>query len=201
MSATTRGPGGAAPSGRLLTLPNALTVARLALVALLAVMVLDTEPDDATRRLAATAVLVLAAVTDLLDGAIARRTATVTRFGIVADPIADKALLAVALVGAALLDALAWWVVVVVLLREAVVTAARLAVLQRGLLPATRGGKTKMLLQVVTAALAMLWVPAALVPAKAALVSGLTLVMVAVTVVTGVVIVRHAVALAAAEER
>jgi CDP-diacylglycerol--glycerol-3-phosphate 3-phosphatidyltransferase len=144
-------------------------------------------PSD-TRRVLAVGVFLLAAATDRLDGLLARRSGTVTRFGIVADPIADKGLLGAAFVCAAVLGDLWWWVVVVVLVREVGVTVLRLVVVRRGLLPATRGGKTKTVLQVVTAAAVLLPLPQALDP----VVTALVLVMIAVTLVTGGEIVYRA---------
>lgn len=178
------------PSDRLATLPNALTVARLVAVPVLVVVLLapDAEPSPG-RRLLAAAVFVVAAVTDFLDGHLARSSGAVTRFGIVADPIADKGLLGAAFVCAALLGDLWWWVVAVVLAREVGVTLVRFAVMRRGLLPATRGGKTKTVVQIVTASLLLLPTPEALDPVLA----GLVVVMVLVTIVTGAEIVVRAV--------
>ena len=77
-------------------LPNVLTVARLACVPILAWLL---TLDESWARDTAAIVFVAAAVTDFFDGAIARRRGITSRFGTLADPIADKALIAVALVG------------------------------------------------------------------------------------------------------
>ena len=74
---------------------NALTVARLVMVPIFVLLLfLSAGSDHDGWRLAATAVFVLASLTDRFDGEVARRRGTVTDFGKIADPIADKALLA-----------------------------------------------------------------------------------------------------------
>ena len=123
-----------------MNVPNALTALRIALVPVLAWCL---SREDATALRWAAAVFVLAAATDVADGAIARRMGLITRFGAIADPIADKALIGTALIGLSLLDRLPWWVTVVILVREIGVTLLRFAVLRRGVIPASRGGKAK----------------------------------------------------------
>ena len=89
----------------------------------------------------------VASVTDRIDGEIARKRGLVTDFGKIADPIADKALIGAALIGLSLLGELPWWVTVVVLVREIGVTLLRFFVIRHGVMPASRGGKVKTLLQ------------------------------------------------------
>ena len=95
-------------TAKLVNLPNALTVLRLALVPVFAVLLLlqDDGSDDAGRYWA-TLVFALAIITDRYDGMIARRTGQVTEFGKLADPIADKALIGTALIGLSVLGAAA----------------------------------------------------------------------------------------------
>jgi CDP-diacylglycerol--glycerol-3-phosphate 3-phosphatidyltransferase len=88
-------------------------------------------------------------ITDRFDGALARSYGMVTEFGKLADPIADKALLCAALIGLSLLHELWWWVTAVILVREIGVTILRFAVLHRGVIPASHGGKLKTLVQAV----------------------------------------------------
>jgi CDP-diacylglycerol--glycerol-3-phosphate 3-phosphatidyltransferase len=88
----------------------------------------------------------VAAVTDLLDGELARRRGLITDFGKIVDPIADKALTGTALVGLSMLDALPWVVTIVILGREIGVTVLRFWALRYGVIPASRGGKLKTLL-------------------------------------------------------
>ena len=73
----------------------------------------------------------------------------VTDFGTVSDPIADKALMGMALVGLSIIGLLPWWVTAVVVVREVGVTALRFVVIRHGVMPASRGGKVKTALQAV----------------------------------------------------
>lgn len=93
---------------RLWNLPNALTMLRLALVPVFGYLLLVDGGDNATARWWAAFVFVVASITDLLDGAIARKRNLVTTFGKVADPIADKALTGVALLGLSYLGEMPW---------------------------------------------------------------------------------------------
>jgi CDP-diacylglycerol---glycerol-3-phosphate 3-phosphatidyltransferase len=140
-------------TSRWITLPNFLTLIRLLLVPVLAVLLLTDDGLDPALRWAATAVFILAALTDLADGEIARRSGTVTTVGKIADPVADKALTGVALVGLSILGDLPWWVTLVILGREIAVTALRFIVIRHGVIPASRGGKAKTVAQVVAIAL------------------------------------------------
>ena len=78
------------------------------------------------------------------------------RFGTLADPIADKALIGAALIGLSMLGDLPWWVTVVIMVRELGITVLRFAVLRRGVIPASRGGKLKTLVQTVAIGLFVL---------------------------------------------
>ena len=139
-------------SAKLVNLPNALTVLRLALVPVFAVLLLqdssvgDLGLDD-DGRYWATLVFALAIITDRYDGMIARRTGQVTEFGKLADPIADKALTGTALIGLSILERLPWWVTVVILVREVGVTLLRFWVIRHGVIAASRGGKAKTVVQ------------------------------------------------------
>jgi CDP-diacylglycerol--glycerol-3-phosphate 3-phosphatidyltransferase len=105
----------------------------------------------------AVVVFVLASATDFVDGAVARRFGQVTTFGKLADPIADKALTGVALIGLSLLGDLWWWVTIVILVREIGITLLRVWVIRVGVIPASRGGKAKTVAQMV--AITMLMAP------------------------------------------
>lgn len=166
----------------LVNLPNALTVLRVLCVPLLAVLL---AVDDGTRGSArdwAAIVFVLASVTDLMDGAIARRYGLVTTFGKVADPIADKALTGVALIGLSMLGDLSWWVTGIILVREIGVTVLRFWVIEHGVIPASRGGKAKTLAQTVAITMYLVDVPLAWWPTASAVVMGVAVVL---TVATG----------------
>ncbi len=127
-------------------LPNALTLGRLLAVPVLAVLLLAVDLTDGVRLLA-WAVFTIACVTDVVDGRLARAWGQVTPFGVMADPIADKALVGTALIGLSLLGEAPWWATALVLGREVAVTLIRLMVLKHGLIPASRGGKLKALSQ------------------------------------------------------
>jgi CDP-diacylglycerol--glycerol-3-phosphate 3-phosphatidyltransferase len=157
--------------------PNALTVLRLALVPVFVVFLLA---GGTGWLMAAFCVFAVASATDLLDGELARRSGLVTDFGKIADPIADKALTGSALVTLSILGKLSWWVTVIIMIREIAVTALRFWVIRRGVIPASRGGKIKTMLQVLAIGLYILpvdvgWVRMAMMAAA-----------VVVTLVTGV---------------
>ncbi|MCX6467254.1 MAG: CDP-diacylglycerol--glycerol-3-phosphate 3-phosphatidyltransferase [Pseudonocardiales bacterium] len=140
----------------LLNIANVLTGIRLLLVPVFLYALFAEDGRDAAWRLAAFGVFAVASFTDSLDGDLARRRGLVTAFGTIADPIADKALTGSALVGLSMLDLLPWWVTVVILGRELGVTALRLVVLRHGVIPASRGGKLKTLVQTLAIGLYLL---------------------------------------------
>jgi CDP-diacylglycerol---glycerol-3-phosphate 3-phosphatidyltransferase len=192
---------GPLPAPSAWNVANGLTVLRLVLVPLFAWLLLRDSGDETGSRLLAAGAFMVAIVTDRFDGDIARRWNLVTNFGKIADPIADKALTGAAFIGLSLLGEVAWWVTVVVLVREWGVTALRFWVIRYGVMPASRGGKLKTVLQSI--ALTMYLLPwhqlwsgalhwAAVVVMSAAVI---------VTVVTGLDYVRRAVRLRAAARR
>jgi CDP-diacylglycerol--glycerol-3-phosphate 3-phosphatidyltransferase len=138
------------PQPGVLNVANALTVLRLLLVPVFVVLLLA---GGTGWRAGALAVFLIASVTDLLDGRIARQRGLITDFGKIADPIADKALTGAALVTLSAQGELAWWVTAVILARELGVTALRFWVIRHGVIAASRGGKIKTLLQVLAIAL------------------------------------------------
>ena len=131
----------------VLNLANMLTLLRLLLVPVFVAFLMTGDGHQRQWRLVAAAVFAVASLTDRFDGDIARRRGLVTRFGMVADPIADKALMGSALIALSLLDDLTWWVTAVILVRELGVTLLRFWVLRHGVIAASRGGKLKTLLQ------------------------------------------------------
>jgi len=135
---------------------NGLTVLRLLLVPVFAVVLFHGSGHDTAWRIWAWGVFAIASMTDRLDGELARKRGLVTEFGKLADPIADKALIGTALVGLSVLDDLAWWVTVVMLVREVGVTLLRFWVIRHGVIAASRGGKVKTLLQAVAIGLYVL---------------------------------------------
>ena len=136
---------------------NALTTLRVLAVPLLAYLLLQ---DTAESRNWAALVFLLASITDLLDGYVARRYGLITTVGKIADPIADKFLTGVALIGLSYLGALPWWVTIVIIAREIGVTILRFWVIEHGVITASRGGKTKTLLQMVAISMFLVVWPA-----------------------------------------
>ena len=162
-----------------LNLPNALTVVRILLVPVLVAALLVETPNGST---IAAVVFALAAVTDGLDGYIARSRRTITTFGKVMDPVADKLLIAAALVSLVSLDRLEPWVAMVIIAREFAVSGLRIAAAQEGaVIAASPLGKVKTIVQVV-AVLALI----AADDTGAAWVQALVYSMVAITVISGV---------------
>lgn len=168
------------PDVPVVNLPNALTLGRLLVVPFFGVLLLLDGASEGTRT-AAAALFVLACLTDVVDGRLARSRGQITDFGIMADPIADKALVGTALVGLSLLGLLPWWATAVVLGREVAVTVMRSVLARHGMIPAGRGGKLKALTQNLAVTLYLL----PLAGAAAALRVPVLLVAVAATVLTG----------------
>jgi CDP-diacylglycerol--glycerol-3-phosphate 3-phosphatidyltransferase len=178
-------------------LANYLTVLRLALVPVFLVLLLADGGGSAALRIAAAVVFLAAAVTDRIDGQIARSRGLVTSFGKLADPIADKALTGAALVGLSVLGELPWWVTILVLVREIGVTLLRFVVIRHGVMPSGRGGKLKTALQVAAILLYVLPLTGFLHDVAV----GVMTLAVALTVVTGVEIVVQALVLRTTSER
>ena len=181
----------------LLNIANVLTGVRLLLVPVFLVLLMHDAGTDTGWRFAATAVFALAAITDRFDGELARSRGLVTAFGTIADPIADKALIGSALVGLSLLGHVPWWITVVIMGREVGITLLRFAVLRHGIIPASRGGKAKTLVQ--TVAIGLFVLPLEALPVAAAPADWLRwavlYVAVALTVITGVDYILRAVRL------
>ncbi|AEG44008.1 CDP-diacylglycerol--glycerol-3-phosphate 3-phosphatidyltransferase [Isoptericola variabilis] len=164
---------------------NLVTMARIALVPVFAWTLLVDGGESVGWRLAATGVFAVAALSDRLDGHLARTRGLVTDLGKLLDPIADKAL-----VGAALvllwwpLGELPWWVPAVILVRELAITAMRMAVLRYAVMPASRGGKIKTVLQ--TVAITLFVLPLDHLPGAVRVTAWVVMVAaIVVTVVTG----------------
>ena len=178
-------------------LANYLTVLRLLLVPVFVLLLLGRDGTDDAWRYGAAAVFLLAAWTDWVDGQIARRRGLVTSFGKLVDPIADKALTGAAFLGLSVLGELPWAVTVLLLARELGVTLLRFFVIRHGVMPASRGGKLKTLLQAAAIVLYVLpltgWAATARAPVM--------VMAVLVTVVTGLDYVVRAVVLRRTSDR
>jgi CDP-diacylglycerol---glycerol-3-phosphate 3-phosphatidyltransferase len=179
----------APPPPGLMNVANALTVARICLVP---VFVVCLAQGGTGWRLAALAAFGGASLTDLLDGELARRRGLVTDFGKIADPIADKALTGAALITLSVIGELPVWVTALILFRELGITALRFAVIRRGVIAASQGGKLKTLLQIIAICLYVLPPSFGLPVLIREVVMGAALV---VTLVTGVDYVVRAVRL------
>jgi len=124
-----------------LNLPNVLTLLRILLVPVVVVALLDATPNGS----------ILAAATDGIDGYLARSRQSITNFGKLMDPIADKLLIAAALISLVSADRLAGWVAMIIIAREFAVSGLRVAAGAQGVvIPASRLGKVKTIVQVAT---------------------------------------------------
>lgn len=144
----------------ILNVPNIITIVRILMAPALFWMLLTDGGELGPLRYVAAAFFVVGIATDSIDGHIARSRNLVTDFGKILDPIADKLLTGGAIVCLSILGELAWWVTIVILVRELGITAYRMAVLRNKVIPASRGGKLKTVLQAVAIAffLTPLWV-------------------------------------------
>ncbi|MFH0410762.1 CDP-diacylglycerol--glycerol-3-phosphate 3-phosphatidyltransferase [Corynebacterium sp. L4756] len=157
-------------------LPNVLTSLRILFIPVFVWLVL------ANHEWWAFGLFVVLMITDKLDGDIARARGLVTDFGKIADPIADKALMTAALVSLNIIGVLPVWITVVILVREFGITFWRMWMLRNGkVVPASKGGKLKTVLQAFAVALYLCPLPAWMdIPSFIVM-----LLAVAVTVVTG----------------
>ncbi|MFJ3381486.1 CDP-diacylglycerol--glycerol-3-phosphate 3-phosphatidyltransferase [Curtobacterium sp. NPDC090217] len=146
-----KGPGPASTAN----VANIITVIRILMAPLFFVLLLADAGQDGPTRIWAAVLFVVAIVTDSADGIIARRQGLVTDFGKLVDPIADKVLIGGALVALSILGELPWYVTVLIMVREIGITVFRFAVLSDRVIPASRGGKIKTVLQAVAITLAL----------------------------------------------
>ena len=161
-----------------LNLPNLLTLLRIMLVPALVVALLGNTPAG---DVLAAVVFALASLTDFVDGYLARARDSVTTFGKLMDPLADKLLIVAALISLVSLHRLAAWVAMVIITRELAVTVLRLGATQAGVvMAASLSGKLKTCLQ-IAAILALI-----AVHGHPAWVTALIYVAVLVTVLSGV---------------
>ena len=160
-----------------LNLPNVLTVIRILLVpVLLAALLSEASPGETLAAI----VFAIASFTDALDGWIARRQNTVSTFGKLMDPLADKLLVTAALVSLVSLQRLSAWVAMVIIAREFAVTGLRQLAMEHGeVIPASAWGKLKTIFQVAMVLVLIL------VEDSPAWVDGLVWVTVAITVASG----------------
>lgn len=146
-----------------MNLPNSITLARIALVPLFILLLLISPGPNSWQQWLAILVFVVAVSTDGVDGAIARKTGTVTNLGKILDPIADKALLSGALITLSFLGEIDWWITILILVRELAVTLFRIVVAKKKVIAATTAGKLKTILQSVAIGAVLapfeVWIP------------------------------------------
>ena len=191
-------------SSGIWNLPNILTMLRIVLVPFFVWFLVSDAPglrsESGAWRWAAVAAFAVAIYTDKLDGDIARSRGLVTDFGKIADPIADKLLIGSALVMLSVLSELPWWITILILVREWGITALRFFVIRYGVIPVSRGGKLKTVVQ--TVAILLYVIPlASLAPWLGVIAFLVMLAAVAITVWTGVQYVVEALKLRASGRR
>lgn len=135
---------------------NAVTVLRVALVPVLVFALPQQDGQAANWRIIAFAVFAVAAISDHIDGHLARSRGLITDFGKLLDPIADKLLIGSALIVLSALGELPWWITVVILLREVGITVWRLTIAKTRVIAASSGGKLKTVLQIFAIGLYLL---------------------------------------------
>ena len=132
---------------------NIITVVRILLAPLFIWLLLADNGEMGALRYTAAALFIVAIATDSLDGMLARSRNLITDVGIILDPIADKVLIGGALVTLSILGELWWWVTIVIMVRELGITLFRFAVLSKRVVPASRAGKLKTVVQSVAISL------------------------------------------------
>lgn len=126
-------------------IPNALTVIRIILIPVFIYLSLKEQ------YIASLVVFVVAALTDTLDGVIARKYGFVSNFGKIVDPLADKLVVASALIMFSLWGVLYWWITAIILIREIFMTVYREVLKTKGVfLAANSYGKAKTTTQMTT---------------------------------------------------
>jgi len=138
-------------------LPNKLTVLRVILIPVFVTALMIRGGCDFRLRVVALAVFIIAALTDMLDGMIARKYHLITTFGKFMDPLADKLLVCAALVCFVELKELPAWIVIIIISREFIISGFRLIAAEKGnVIAAGWWGKCKTVSQMITTCLLIL---------------------------------------------
>ena len=133
-----------------MNLPNKLTTLRVIMIPFFVFFLLWQNGENRTSRMIALALFIIASLTDLLDGKIARKYNLVTNFGKFMDPLADKLLVCSALICLIELNALPAWMVIVIISREFIISGFRLVASDNGIvIAASWWGKSKTISQMV----------------------------------------------------
>ena len=140
-----------------MNLPNKLTVMRVILIPFfVAALLWDGGDSDGMRILSAT-IFIIASLTDMLDGKIARKYNLVTNFGKFMDPLADKLLVCSALICLIELEQIPAWMVIVIISREFIISGFRLVASDNGVvIAASYWGKFKTTFQMIAVILMIL---------------------------------------------
>ena len=126
-----------------MNLPNKLTVARVILIPFFVFFLLNDSMNPYFKWVAL-AIFIVASLTDLLDGKIARKYNLVTDFGKFMDPLADKLLVCSAMIGLIELGRIEAWIVIVIIAREFIISGFRLIAVENGrVIAASYWGKFK----------------------------------------------------------
>lgn len=144
-----------------MNLPNKLTTLRVIMIPFFVFFLLWQNGENRTFRMIALALFIIASLTDLLDGKIARKYNLVTNFGKFMDPLADKLLVCSALICLIELNALPAWMVIVIISREFIISGFRLIASDNGVvIAASYWGKFKTTFQMASVVLLILDIPA-----------------------------------------
>ena len=144
-----------------MNLPNKLTVLRVCMIPFFVVMLLLNGGENQTYRYIAAAIFIVASLTDMLDGKIARKYNLVTNFGKFMDPLADKLLVCSALIWLVDLKQLPAWMVIVIISREFIISGFRLVASDNGIvIAASYWGKFKTTFQMISVILLIVRIPA-----------------------------------------
>ena len=144
-----------------MNLPNKLTIARVCLIPFFVAALLFDHGNNYTMRIVANVLFIIASLTDLFDGKIARKYNMVTNFGKFMDPLADKLLVCSALICLIELGQLAAWVVIVIISREFIISGFRLVAADNGVvIAASYWGKFKTTFQMIAVILLIFDIPA-----------------------------------------
>lgn len=138
-----------------MNLPNKLTLSRVIMVPFFVAFLLLT-PKFSYFKWIALAIFIVASLTDLLDGKIARKYNLITNFGKFMDPLADKLLVCSALIGLSSLGVIPGWITIVIIAREFIISGFRLIAAEKGVvIAASMWGKWKTTFQMIMLCLQM----------------------------------------------
>ena len=143
-----------------MNLPNKLTVLRVIMIPFFVAALMAEGGENPAFRYAAAAIFIIASLTDMLDGKIARKYNLVTNFGKFMDPLADKLLVCSALICMIELGQLPAWVVIIIISREFIISGFRLVAADNGIvIAASYWGKFKTVFQMTAVILLIFNIP------------------------------------------